>query len=158
MIDVIIIYQEIMNFIKKILIFVFVFYVVVIFLFLGLRRHRYEFSIDKLEAMIDTVSELRDKTNDLCAYSLYGDPVIGGESYIKLEVNCLSDRKSLNSLSLVAVDSDKLKDIIIEFCRIINFDFDLWQKQDWRCFVGDKRVDFGERIENKSLIRCYQGI
>lgn len=133
------------------------FYVGVFILFIFLSYHKKKFDKNSFDEMVYSVSNMRDRTGDLCSYILYGDPNNTLDNYVKIEFNCLNSKMTLNSMSLDPVKSNSLKDILIEFSRIVNYDLSLWDKQDWSCLVNNKSVEMDTNIPVFSYIVCRQG-
>jgi len=134
-----------------------IFYVCIFIIFIILNNHKKKFDKTSFDEMVYTVSNMRDMTNDLCSYILYGDPNNTGNNHVKIEFICLNSKVTLNNISLAPVKSNSLKDILIEFSRIVNYDFSLWDKQEWSCLVNNNPVDLNADIPVSSYIVCKQG-
>ena len=140
----------------------------VILIFFGLRwyKQRY-YSPEKLEEMIVAVSALRDKTDDPCKYSLLGDPVSAKLEYIKVNLYCDKESKTINSMDLRAIKDRTVGGAIRELARVNGFEvnidkekFSMGTKDEtkWKCLQDNVPVtDFETQLIQRATIECFNG-
>jgi len=112
------------------------------------------FNQENLDFLISSVSNYRDKTDDMCKYSLYGDPKNVGDNWIKLIFDCGSGRSVISTLALVNINNYSFEEIISEYLRIINFDKKDWIEQKWRCFYDGKEIENQAVLKETFSINC----
>jgi hypothetical protein len=128
-------------------------------IYFGLKMHKDKnFSKEKLLQLTDTVSSLRDKTDDLCRYKILGEPQVG-DQYVKINFWCADGRSARSTLAIAAIPDTSIDGVLAEYSRIINFDKNLIQQQKWICFYNDTEInnqDLTQKILPASTISCYQ--
>ena len=112
------------------------------------------FNQESLDYLINSVSVYRDKTDDLCKYSLYGDPKNVGDNWIKLKFECGNGKQVISTLALVNIDNYSFEEIINEYLKIINFDKSDWKKQNWKCFYDGKEIENQTELKETLTINC----
>lgn len=147
----------------------FTFISVALFLFLRFYKNR-NFSEEKLETMISTVSNLRDKTDDPCRYAIYGEPATAKLQYIKVNLYCGSGSKSINTMDLRAIKDNTVGGALKELARVNNFQaiiknrsVTLGERKDlrgeWLCMYNRKIVtDYSQSLSEKGVIDCVNGL
>jgi hypothetical protein len=124
----------------------------------GLRwYYQQNFSPAKLETMLTTRSIYRDTTTDPCKYAVYGDPVMAGTRYVKIQFFCTPEKKTASTLSLRAIKSNNFTAIIRMYAYLIGFDpaIILNPNGPWRCRSGPKMVtDYSMTILDSATIEC----
>jgi|GEM_PF-1931735 hypothetical protein len=143
-----------------------IYILVAVFMFFGLKWHKNKnYSTEKLEEMMVSVSDLRDKTDDPCKYSILGDPVAAKFDYIKVFIFCGDGTKSTNSMDLRAVKEKTVIGALRELGRVNGFEVKYednrlflgkYSSPDLKCFQNQKFVnDFGTDIKVSGTIECY---
>lgn len=103
--------------------------------------------------MIVTPSSLRDSTDNPCRYTIHGDPLEAGSSFVKINFVCQDGQKTVSTLSLKALPDAKLSTILSEYSRILGFKYALLDQ--WDCLVEDHPVsDRNFVVADKSQIVC----
>jgi len=153
----------------KIACFYGVFIVFGLFLFLSLGSYyRNNFRQSELDRMMKSTSIYRDKTDNPCLYSIFGDPIDAGEKYVKVILNCADGTRSTNTIDLRAIEGDTWLDLLIELGRINGFDVIMKNNSliigkstigdelvRWNCFLGSRKIaDFSESVTQRSEISC----
>lgn len=131
------------------------FYGVLLALFIKLGEiKKNNFNQKSLDYLINSVSTYRDKTDDMCKYSLYGDPKNVGNNWIKLKFECGNDKQVISTLALVNIANYSFEEIINEYLRIINFEKNDWIEQNWKCFYDGKEVENQTLLKDEVTINC----
>jgi hypothetical protein len=156
--------------IKPITVYLVSFYVLALPLLAILKHHYYKnFSRQKVEEMLTRTSKFRDKTSDPCFYSIFGDPVNSGNSYLKISLYCGNRKKSINTLSLEAIKDKTVRGAIRELGRVNGFDVLIknnkiislgkLQSSDhkkWYCFIDGKIIkDTGLQAPKGKTLECF---
>lgn len=125
-----------------------------------LRFHfKQSFSKDKLEEMLVSPSNWRDMTDNLCKYSIFGEPEVGVAKYVKIFLYCRDKKESLNTFTTNALVGDSFREIITEFARVMGFDKNLILTGSgrWKCKIDEiEIIDFETKVNNKMTIKCYE--
>lgn len=158
--------QFIPAWLRTLLVYLFVFYFSVIVSFIFLKRYyQNNYTDEKLMAFIQTPSKYNGVTGDPCLYAVYGDPVT--DNYVRINLYCLGNKSSLNTLALEAFKNHSTLGIINELARINGFEVkskdkglvslgDLSGNPYWQCDVNDAPLlDLTQEITNQSTINCY---
>ena len=131
------------------------------FTFFSLRWwYKKNYSDEKYMSMVSDVSSLRDVTNDMCKYAIFGDPINTGENFIKIEFLCKNGQSKINSLSTIAIDGDvSLEKAMTELGRILNVSTRTINENKWSCFKGqrdDNKVDvlWNDKLIKMETITC----
>lgn len=128
-------------------------------LFFGLKKYsQNNFSNEKFIALTNTVSILKDKTNDLCKYQILSEPKVG-DQYIKINFWCQNQSKARSTLSLAAMPQKTANEILKEYARIINFDYNLITQNKWYCLINDQEItesNLFQEVRPASTIDCFE--
>lgn len=127
-------------------------------IFFSLKNYsKKNFSTEKLNQLINTVSLKRDVTDDLCKYQILSEPKVG-DNYIKINFWCKKSTQARSTLSLAAItDNSTFSGVLKEYARIINFDYNLISKNNWYCLFNDEEiVDFDQPIRQAGTIDCFE--
>lgn len=154
---------------KKLIIYLIIFYSISFLGFTFLRfYYRKHFNRFALEEIITTPSQFRDKTNNPCFYSVYGDPDVGKE-YVKVNLYCGESQKSLNTLALKAIKKKSVEGVLKELGRINGFNavippdkilslgnLETTSQRRWYCLLSGKGVgDFTKEVNNSEVLECF---
>lgn len=155
---------------KSITLYLVGFYGLTLPLLITLKYHYYKnFSQQKVEEMLTTTSKFRDKTDDPCFYSIFGDPVNSGNNYLKINLYCGNGKKSTNTLSIKAIKDKTIRGAIRELGRVNGFDvliknneiISLGKLQSseykkWYCFIdGEIIKDIGLQVPKGKTLECF---
>lgn len=143
--------------------FISIYLIIILFigfsLFFGLKKYsQTKFSPEKLLFLTDTVSQKKDKTEDLCKYQILSEPKVG-DQYIKINFWCQNQSKARSTLSLAAMPQKTVKGILQEYARIINFNYDLISQKKWYCLINDQEItetNLNQEVKPASTIDCFQ--
>lgn len=131
------------------------FYGILLIVFLKLSDiKKNNFNQKNLDFLINGISAYRDKTDDMCKYSLYGDPKNVGDNWIKLIFECGNGKQVISTLALVNINNYSFEEIINEYLRIINFEKNDWIEQNWKCFYDGKEVENQTVLKKTITIDC----
>jgi hypothetical protein len=129
------------------------------FIYFGLKNYSQKnFSIDKLQKLINTTSSLKDKTNNLCKYHILSEPKVENQ-YIKINFWCQDLNKARSTLSLAAIENITIEGILKEYARIINFDYQLINQNQWYCLINDEEItssNITQKVKPASTIDCFE--
>jgi hypothetical protein len=147
-----------MNNRKKTLVIFGAFYLLVATsLFLGLKKIKKNFSQEKLDFMLSTASAHRDKTSDLCKYRIIGDPEGVGKKYLKVNFWCGDTNEARSTLSLDAMSDKTVGGVLMEYARIIGFDYKIIEEENWTCLLNDQPiVDRSTIVVDAATIDCFK--
>lgn len=143
--------------------FISIYLIVILFiglsLFFGLKKYsQNNFSNEKFLNLTNTVSNLKDKTNDLCKYQILSEPKVE-DRYIKINFWCQNQSKARSTLSLEAMPQKTINQILKEYSRIINFDYDLIFQKKWYCLINDQEIteaNLNQEVRPASTIDCFE--
>ncbi len=128
-------------------------------LFFGLKEYsQNNFSNEKFTVLTNTVSNLKDKTNDLCRYQILSEPKVE-DQYIKINFWCQNQSKARSTLSLAAMPQKTINEILKEYSRIINFDYNLITQNNWYCLINDQEItqtNLNQEVRPASTIDCFE--
>jgi len=116
------------------------------------------FSLEKLESLIETTSSSKDKPTDLCKYQILSEPKVG-DNYIKINFWCNGDKKAQSTLAVDAIPKKTFQGVLREYSRIINFDYNLIADQQWYCLLNGQEVkssDWDQTVKTPGNIDCYE--
>ena len=148
------------------------YFVFCLLLFVEMRWYKNRnFSPKKLETMLSTVSSLRDKTDDPCKYAIYGEPATAQLQYVKVNIFCSANSKSINTMDLRAIKGKTVAGAIQELGRVNGFPvkitsnnivignrYDL-KNSEWTCMQNRVKVsNLNETIAQKGSIDCFNGL
>ena len=155
------------NIFVKIGIFYFGLLVFCISLFFCIQNYYHRnYSAEKLESMMTTVSKYRDMTDDPCKYSISGDPLTAKNNYAKIFLHCQNGTVSGNTLDLRAIKGKTWYDLFFESGRINGYTVSLKNNtlklgafdNLWNCYLGTQKVnDFQQIAMPTTRIDCYYG-
>ena len=141
---------------RSILIYLISFYCVSGLLFLKLNSIRNKNFNDKnFEEIVMTTSKFRGKTDDLCTSRIFGDPINVEENYVKFEFDCGSN-KVYSTMAIKSVKDMRFRSILDEYLRVLNFNYETWQDQNWKCFIGEREINEDEMIGKTNTISCFK--
>lgn len=143
---------------KKVLIIFGIIYIIfATSLYFGIKKIKKNFSMEKLNLMLTTTSAYRDKTDDLCKYGIKGDPIDVGKKYLKINFWCINSRDSRNTISLEALNDRTVSGALIEYARIIGFDYQIIKEKNWICLLNDQIiVDYSTTLMDAATIDCFE--
>ncbi|MCW1949646.1 MAG: hypothetical protein KIH89_004385 [Candidatus Shapirobacteria bacterium] len=148
-----------MNRKKFILIYLLVSFFAGLSLFFSLKKYsQHNFSTEKFFTLTDTVARVKDKTDNLCKYQILSEPKVG-DQYIKINFWCQNQSKARSTLSLAAVPHTTAGEILKEYARIINFDFNLITQNKWYCLINDQELtetNLKQEVRPASTIDCFE--
>ena len=148
-----------MNRKKFILIYLVIFLFIDFGLFFGLKKYsQNNFSNEKFLTLTNTVSSLKDKTDNLCKYQILSEPKVG-DQYIKINFWCQNLSKARSTLSLAAMPQKIPNEILKEYARIINFDYNLITQNKWYCLINDQEItesNLYQEVRPASTIDCFE--
>lgn len=147
-----------MNRKKFLLIYFLVFIFLYLLLFLGLKLYsQKKFNQASLNNLITGTSKYTNITDNLCQYQILGEPKVGN-NYVKINFWCSDNSKARSTFSLVAFTDKSPSGILKEYAKIVNFDFEIIQKNNWYCTLNDKEINFktSNPISPGSTIDCFQ--
>lgn len=148
-----------MNRKKFILIYLVIFLFIDFGLFFGLKKYsQNSFSTQKFLSLTNTVSNLKDKTNNLCQYQILSEPKVG-DQYIKINFWCQNQTKARSTLALAAMPQKTPNEILQEYARIINFDYGLIAQNKWYCLINDQEItesNLHQEVLPASTIDCFE--
>lgn len=128
-------------------------------LFFGLKKYsQRNFSYEKFLTLANTVSVLKDKTDNLCKYQILSEPKVG-DQYIKINFWCQNQSKARSTLSLAAMPQKTTDAILNEYSRIINFDYNLINQNKWYCLINDQEINetnLNQEVLSASTIDCFE--
>jgi hypothetical protein len=134
----------------------YLFFAVIFYFGVSIHKNR-NYSQQKLDEMMTTVSPLRDTTKNPCQYSILGDPNSAGEMYLKLNLFCKNGEKSLNSMDLRAIKDKTVWGAVVELGRINGFDKIVIDKNQWVCFQNRKPIlSTLENLKNSATLDCFE--
>ena len=147
-----------MNIRSKILkIFGFCYLIFAISLFFLIKSGQKNFTLEKLDFLMNTVSEKRDKTEDLCRYAIRGDPEGVGKKYLKLNFWCINSRNARSTLSLEAINDRSVQGILSEYSRIIGFEYKIIEEKGWICTLNNQYItDYSIEPMDTARIDCFE--
>ncbi len=103
------------------------------------------------DGMLRMESRWKDKTNDLCQYSINGELI--ADNYIKLWMYCRDGRMAINTLAYDAFEDKSVENILDNYFKIIGY----VGSKNIRCKVDSVEVaDMRLVVENKKMIECYE--
>ncbi len=142
---------------KTLLIFGLCYFIFAISLFFFLRRVQKNFTPEKLDLLMNTVSEKRDKTDDLCKYAIRGDPEGVGKKYVKVNFWCTASRNAKSTLSLEAFTNKSVKGVLSEYARIMGFEYKTLEEKKWICMLNDQLItDYSTETVDAATIDCFE--
>ena len=148
-----------MNRKKFISIYLTIIFLVGFSLFFGLKKYsQNNFSNEKFFTLTNTVSGLKDKTDNLCKYQILSEPKVG-DQYIKINFWCQDQSKARSTLSLAAMPQKTPNEILKEYSRIINFDYNLISQKKWYCLINDQEIietNLNQEVRPASTIDCFE--
>ncbi len=143
---------------------VFIFYYLIIFfiinltIFFGLRIYsQKKFNQQVLDQLITGKSKFMDVTDDLCHFQILGEPKVEKE-YVKINFWCANNSKARSTFALRAFPDKSPSGILKEYARIVNFDYQLINKNNWFCTLNDQQIDFDnlDPVPQASNIDCFE--
>ncbi len=106
---------------------------------------------------MNTVSEKRDKTDDLCKYAIRGDPEGVGKKYVKVNFWCTASRNAKSTLSLEAFTNKSVKGVLSEYARIMGFEYKTLEEKKWICMLNDQLItDYSTETVDAATIDCFE--
>lgn len=131
------------------------FYGLLVIVFIMLKKVQVaSFNQENLDYLISGISRYRDKTDDLCKYTLYGDPKNVGNNWIKFRFSCGEDRNVISTMALVNIKDYSFDQVLGEYLRVINFDKSEWIRQNWKCFYDNMEVNYETLLKETATIYC----
>jgi hypothetical protein len=126
-------------------------------LYWGLKvRLKNKFSEAKMETMLMSVSESRDKTSDPCRYQILGDPK-DSENYIKVEIDCKNGQVARSTMSLLAIEDKTMVGVLKEYGRVIGFNGNFGDESKMDCNLdGIPLNKESGSVPSKVTIKCVQ--
>jgi len=145
---------------KKFLTFYFIFFTILTsFIYFGLKFYsKKNFNIQNLNQLMVGKSKFRQSTTDLCRYKVLGEPKVDKE-YIKINFWCNNGSNARSTFALKAFDDHTTNGVLNEYARIIGFDFNIINKNNWYCTLNDQEIDSSiatKRVELASTIDCFE--
>lgn len=141
-------------------------------LFVGMKWYRQKnYSPEKLETMLSSVSSKRDKTDDPCKYAIYGEPATAQLQYVKVNIFCSGKSRSVNSMDMRAIKEKTVIGAIKELARVNNFPIEISKNKivvgnrsdlkndSWICLQNRVKIEnFDDQLVQKGTIDCFNGL
>lgn len=145
---------------KNFLIKYYIFFVLIsMLIFFGLKTYsQKKFNQQSLNELISGQSKYRDITDKLCTYQILGEPDVG-KNYIKINFWCKDNTVAKSTFSLKAFEDKTFVGVINEYARIIGFNPDIIQQNNWYCTINDKELSLDNTkniIGPANTIDCFE--
>ena len=128
-------------------------------LYFGLKKYSsVNFTHQKVDLLIETVSSSKDKIENICQYQILSEPKVG-DNYVKINFWCQNQSSARSTLALSAIKNNSIESILQEYARIINFDYQLIFNHHWYCILNDQEItpsEFSHSVKNASTIDCFE--
>jgi hypothetical protein len=148
---------------------VFVFIASISFHFILKLYFHYNYTPEKTEKLLSSVSSYRYYNDSPCAAAIYGDPVDAGLKYVKINLHCDRANSTTNTLDMRAIKEPTVKGALELLGNVNGFKSQISGKEiaslgilkniddiGWRCFSDGQEIkDFSTLLKEQQKINCF---